>query len=134
MITVTTSRRADPLVRRIGKDLAFASGGTYVTRGKGGLSRPPFSVGTVLVLSREGAGIRIQVITPEGEGTCLRFPVVTEIPRPGPLRRGLFTGDPCILSSLSSLVPLGSDGDHPDTLVMDGLQGRRISLGKRGEA
>jgi len=132
MITVTTSRKADPLVRRIGRDLAFASGGTFVTRGKGGLSRPPFSDGTVLVLSRDGGGIRMQVMDGMEERGNLRFPSVREEARPGPLRRGLFTGNPEILSALSHPVPIHRVDDLRESLVLDGVQGRRISLGVRG--
>jgi U3 small nucleolar ribonucleoprotein protein IMP4 len=129
MILVTTSRKADPLVRRIGRDIAFAAGGTYITRGKGGLSRPPFSDGIVLVLCRDGRGIRMQILDRMEEGASLRFPSVTEEVRPGPLRRGLFTGNPGLFSSLSTLLPVRREEDLPETLVLDGMQGRRISLG-----
>jgi len=129
MILVTTSRKADPLVRRIGRDLAFAAGGTYLTRGKGGLSRPPFSDGIVLVLCRDGGGIRMQVLDRMEEGATLRFPSVKEEPRPGPLRRGLFTGNPGLFSCLSPLLPLQKEEGLPESLVLDGVQGRRISLG-----
>ena len=129
MILVTTSRKADPLVRRIGRDLAFAAGGTYLTRGKGGLSRPPFSDGIVLVLCRDGGGIRMQVLDRMEEGATLRFPSVKEEPRPGPLRRGLFTGNPGLFSCLSPFLPLQKEEGLPESLVLDGVQGRRISLG-----
>ncbi|HMA06015.1 MAG TPA: hypothetical protein VKO45_08835 [Methanomicrobiales archaeon] len=134
MITVTTSRRADPLVRRIGRDFAFATGGTYVTRGKGGLSRPPFSGGIVLVLSRDGKGIRTQILSGSEDAAILRFPEVREESRAGPLRKGLFTGDRELFSTLSPLLPVSLEGDLPDTVVLDGIQGRRISLLVPGEA
>jgi hypothetical protein len=129
MILVTTSRKADPLVRRIGRDLAFAAGGTYHTRGKGGLSCPPYSDGFVLVLSRGGAGIHVQLLDRMAEGPSIRFPSVREEPRPGPLRRGLFTGNPGVFSCLSPHLPLTTDEDLPVSLVFDGVQGRRITLG-----
>jgi U3 small nucleolar ribonucleoprotein protein IMP4 len=129
MILVTTSRKADPLVRRIGRDLAFAIGGRYVTRGKGGLSRPPFSDGTVLVLCRDGKGIRMQIVDGMQEGPRLRFPSVKEEPRAGPLRRGIFTGRPDVLASLESRLTVKGDVDLGDSLVFDGVQGRRIVLG-----
>ena len=129
MILVTTSRKADPLVRRIGRDLAFAAGGTYLTRGKGGLSSPPFSDGLVFVLSLDGRGVRMQVLDRMEEGPTLRFPSVKEEPRPGPLRRGLFTGDPALLSCLGACIPVLGDPDLPEALVFDGVQGRRITLG-----
>lgn len=129
MILVTTSRRADPLVRRIGRDIAFASGGRYITRGKGGLSRPPFSDGTVLVLSRDGNGIRLQLLEGMEEAACLRFPLVKEEARDGPLRKGLFTGDTGLLACLSPHLPIRRGEDLPNTLVLDGIQGRQVTLG-----
>ena len=128
MILVTTSRKADPLVRRTGRDIAFAAGGTYLTRGKGGLSRPPFCDGTVLILCRDGGGIRMQLLEGLQELAVLRFTSVRVEPRPGPIRRGLFTGNPSLFSCLSPHLPLSCDEDRPDSLVLDGVQGRRISL------
>jgi U3 small nucleolar ribonucleoprotein protein IMP4 len=129
MILVTTSRRADPLVRRIGRDLAFAAGGRYITRGKGGLSRPPLSDGTVLVLCRDGRGIRMQILDGMRETACLQFSSVREEARAGPLRRGLYTGERDLLSCLRPRLPVSLDDDLPGALVLDGTQGRRISLG-----
>jgi U3 small nucleolar ribonucleoprotein protein IMP4 len=131
MISVTTSRRADPLVRRIGRDIAFATGGRYLTRGKGGLSRPPFSEGTVLILGRDGRVVQMQIIDGTEEAACLRFPTVREGLRDGPLRKGLFTGNTDLLACLSPHLPVQREEDLPDNLVFDGVQGRRISLGVR---
>jgi U3 small nucleolar ribonucleoprotein protein IMP4 len=128
MILVTTSRRADPLVRRIGRDIAFATGGSYLTRGKGGLSRPPFSDGKVLVLSRDGNGVQMQLFDGMSEVACLRFKLVKEEARAGPLRRGLFTGDAYLFSRLSSHLPISQDEGFLHSLVLDGIQGRRVSL------
>jgi U3 small nucleolar ribonucleoprotein protein IMP4 len=129
MILVTTSRRADPLVRRIGRDIAFATGGRYLTRGKGGLSRPPFSDGMVLILSRDGNGVQMQLLDGMSEVACLHFKSVKEEVRAGPLRRGLFTGDADLLSCLSPHLSVSSEEGLPRTLVLDGIQGRRVSLG-----
>jgi U3 small nucleolar ribonucleoprotein protein IMP4 len=129
MILVTTSRKADPLVRRIGRDIAFAAGGTYLTRGKSGLFSSPFSDELVLVLSRDGRGIRMQILDRMEEGPTLRFPSVREEVRPGSLRRGVFTGDPGLLACLGPYLPLQGDAELPAGLVFDGVQGRRVSLG-----
>jgi len=128
MILVTTSRRADPLVRRIGRDIAFATGGRYLTRGKGGLSRPPFSDGKVIILCRDGNGVQMQVLDGMNEVACLRFKSVREEARTGLLRRGLFTGDADLFSRLSPHLPVSRDASLPHTLALDGIQGRRISL------
>jgi hypothetical protein len=133
MILVTTSRKADPLVRRLGRDIAFSTGGRYLTRGKGGLSRPPFADGKVLVLSRDGRGIRMQLLDGMREAGCLRFPSVREEARTGPLRRGLVTGNPDLFSCLSPFLPVSREDSLPDILLFDGIRGRRISLGGRGE-
>jgi len=129
MILVTTSRKADPLVRRIGRDLAFATGGRYLTRGKGGLYRPPFCDGTVFVICRQGRGLRMQLLDRMEELGDFHFASVREEARPGPLRRGLFTGNSQLLSYLALLLPLTRDEGLPGCLVLDGVQGRRISLG-----
>jgi len=129
MITVTTSRKADPLVRRIGRDIAFAAGGTYMTRGKGGLSRPPFSEGKVLIHSRDGNGVQMLVQDDTGNAACLQFTSVKEEARPGPMRRGLFTGNEDLLSCLTPHLPVSREEGLLHTLVLDGVQGRRISLG-----
>ena len=80
MILVTTSRKADPLVRRIGRDIAFASGGRYLTRGKGGLSSPPFCEGILIVLSRDRGGIRVEILDSMEELASLRFGSVRDCP------------------------------------------------------
>ena len=129
MITVTTSRRANPLVRRIGRDFAFASGGKYITRGKGGLTRPPFSEGVLLVLSRNGRGIRVQVHEGSEEIACLHFFSIAEEAREGPRRPGLFSGDEDLCACLSPGLPVHREEGLGGTLVFDGIQGRRISLG-----
>jgi U3 small nucleolar ribonucleoprotein protein IMP4 len=129
MILVTTSRRAEPLVRRIGRDLAFAAGGRYLTRGKGGLSCSPFCDGKVFVLCRDGRGIRMQILDGMREAACLRFSSVKEEKRTGMRRRGLFTGNTRLLSSLPDFLPVCPDEDLPDSLVLDGVQGRRVCLG-----
>jgi len=128
MILVTTSRKADPLVRRIGRDIAFATGGRYLTRGKGGLTTPPFSDGKVLVLSRDRNGVQMEVLDEMREVTCLRFRSVKEEDREGPLKRGLFTGDDALLTCLSPHLPVIREEGLPHTLVLDGVQGRRVSL------
>ena len=128
MILVTTSRRADPLVRRIGRDIAFATGGSYLTRGKGGLSRPPFSDGKVLILCRHRNGVQMQLLDGMREAACLRFKSVKEEARAGPLRRGLFTGNADLFSCLSPHLPVSREEGFPHTLVLDGVQGRRVSL------
>jgi len=128
MILVTTSRSADPLVRRIGRDIAFATGGRYITRGKGGLSRPPFCDGTVLLLCRDGRGIRMQLFDGLREAACPRFLSVKEEIRIGPLRKGFFTGSEELLSSLSPYLPVSRVEGCPHTLLLDGVQGRQISF------
>ena len=128
MILVTTSRRADPLVRRIGRDIAFATGGRYFTRGKGGLSRPPFSDGKVLILCRDRNGVQMEVRDGMREAVCLRFTTVKEEARSGLLRKGLFTGNADLLSCLSPHLPVSRDASLPHTLALDGIQGRRVSL------
>jgi U3 small nucleolar ribonucleoprotein protein IMP4 len=128
MILVTTSRRADPLVRRIGRDIAFATGGRYLTRGKGGLSRPPFSDGKVLILCRDGNGVQMQLLDGMREAACLRFKSVKEEARAGLLRKGLFTGNPDLFLCLSLHLPVSREEGLPHTLVLDGIQGRRLAL------
>jgi len=77
MALVTTSRRSTPLVRKIAKDLAFATGSTYLSRGKAGIrdiahDSPYFFVISELRNSR----IRIQLFFTD---TTLIDVVVTDI-------------------------------------------------------
>ncbi len=61
---------------------------SYLTRGKGGLSKPPFSDGKVLVLSRDRNGVQMQLLDGMSEVACLRFTSVREEARAGPLQAG----------------------------------------------
>jgi hypothetical protein len=82
----------------------------------------------VLILCRDGNGMQMQLLDGMREVACLRFPSVKEEDRPGPLRRDLFTGDAGLLSSLSPHIPVSWEKSLPHTLVLDGIQGRRVSL------
>lgn len=90
MALVTTSRRSTPLVRKIAKDLAFATGSTYLSRGKAGIrdiahNHPYFFVISELRNSR----IRIQLFFTD---TTLIDVVATDVQggmRDWPLFRGV---------------------------------------------
>jgi len=64
MTVVTTSRKPVPEVRSLARDLAFAIGAEYATRGKMGMGDLLSSHdGPVLIVSRSGQSFLIQVFS-----------------------------------------------------------------------
>ena len=70
----------------------------------------------------------MQLLDGMSEVASLRFETVKEGARGGPLRKGLFTGDGGLFSCLSPHFPVSREEGHPHSLVLDGIQGRRVSL------
>ncbi len=63
MTVVTTSRKAAPDVRSLAKDLAFALGYSFFTRGKMGLHELNLIDTSFLIISTEPAGTRMQIFS-----------------------------------------------------------------------
>ncbi|MDI6866230.1 hypothetical protein [Methanoculleus sp.] len=131
MKVVTTSRKPAPEVRSLARDLAFAIGAEYTTRGKMGMDDLLSShEGPVLIVSRSGQYFLIQVFS-DGEVVAdvrvLSF-VVEE--REGAISRGLTISDHAVAAALEGLVDMvfWADTLPEHRIVFDGRQRRRYTL------
>jgi U3 small nucleolar ribonucleoprotein protein IMP4 len=130
MILVTTSRKPAPELRTFGKDLAFALAGRYQPRGKSGLSDAVSEHHTVIVAGKSRFGYELAFYHEGDLVFTLRFSRFTVTVRPGPLQKGLRTGDQSVYDALSRYVDVISEETAP-ILVFDGAQKRRYSLSVR---
>ena len=100
MTVVTTSRKPLPELRSLARDLAFAIGAGYTTRGKAGMGDLFTLDGTIVIVSRSGPFFLIQVFSdgePAAEITVKSF-TVTE--RLEVIARGLFVSDRSVYEAL----------------------------------
>ena len=132
MTVVTTSRNPLPEVRSLARDLAFAIGGRYVTRGKAGMGDLLSRDRSVLVVSRSGSYLRILVFSgaePEPVASItLRSFAVEE--RTGDLARGLRISDrPSYEAFRDHVGATFADESIPGRqIVFDGAQRRHYTL------
>ncbi|MDT8357305.1 MAG: hypothetical protein RQ758_02235 [Methanomicrobiaceae archaeon] len=127
MILVTTSRKPAPELRTFGKDLAFALDSRYQPRGKSGLSDVVSLHRMVVVAGRTQSGYELAFYV-QGNLVCtIRFSGMAVTGRPGPLRKGLRTGDQSVYDALSRYVDVISEETAP-ILAFDGAQKRRYLL------
>jgi len=131
MALVTTSRRSTPLVRKLAKDLAFAIGSTYLSRGKAGIrdiahDSPYFFVISELRNSR----LRLQLFFTD---TILLDLVATDIQtgmRDWPLFRGIRTSNESyanVIKKACACETMLFDSDL-DSISYDGQQKRYHTL------
>ncbi|HOI57501.1 MULTISPECIES: hypothetical protein [unclassified Methanoculleus] len=130
MTVVTTSRKPVPEVRSLARDLAFAAGAEYLTRGKAGMGDLFALDGTIVIVSRSGPFFLIQAFSdgePAAEITVKSF-TVTE--RPGVIARGLFVSDRSVYEALKDYLNVLFAGETiPDhRIVFDGTQRKRYTL------
>lgn len=130
MTVVTTSRKPLPEVRSLARDLAFAIGGGYVTRGKAGMGELLSLDRSVVIVSRSGSYFCIQVFSGDGPPVdiTVRSFVVEE--RTGAITRGLFTSDSSVYEALKGRIDAVFAGeDLPGhRIVFDGTQRKRYTL------
>ncbi|NLZ30629.1 MAG: hypothetical protein GX885_07800 [Methanomicrobiales archaeon] len=132
MTVVTTSRNPLPEVRSLARDLAFAVGGRYITRGKAGMGDILSRDRSVLVVSRSGSYLRILVFSdaePEpAAGITLRSCAVKE--RTGGLIRGLLISDrpayEALRGHVDAVFAVETIPEH--RIVFDGAQRRHYAL------
>jgi len=127
MALVTTSRRSTPLVRKIAKDLAFATGSTYLSRGKSGIRDIEHISSYYFVISElHNSRIRIQLFSPD---TLLLDLVAVDIQsgtRDWSLFRGIRTSDESYAKSIKkacSCETLVFESEF-DAISYDGQQKR----------
>lgn len=130
MTVVTTSRKPAPEVRSLSRDLAFAIGAEYLTRGKAGMGDLLALDESVVIVSRSGPFFLIQVFSngePVAEITVKSFTVAE---RPGVISRGLFVSDRSVYEALKDRLDVLFAGEAlPERrIVFDGTQRKRYTL------
>jgi len=131
MALVTTSRRSTPLVRKIAKDLAFATGSSYLSRGKTGIRDIEYISSSYFVISElRNSRIHIQLFSSD---TLLLDIVAVRIQsgmRDWPLFRGIRTSNESyakVIEKACSCETLIFDSEH-DAISYDGQQKRYHTL------
>ncbi|HPD52012.1 MAG: hypothetical protein WBJ51_04700 [Methanoculleus sp.] len=131
MTVVTTSRKPVPEVRSLARDLAFAIGAEYATRGKMGMGDLLSSHdGPILIVSRSGQSFLIQVFSGGEAVAGIRVLSFAVEEREGAISRGLAVSDRALASALKGLADMVFfvDGLPEDRIVFDGRQRRRYTL------
>ncbi|HON41306.1 MAG TPA: hypothetical protein PK196_07540 [Methanoculleus sp.] len=132
MTVVTTSRKPVPEVRSLARDLAFAIGAEYATRGKMGMGDLLSSShdGLILIVSRSGQSFLIQVFSGGEAVAGIRVLSFAVEEREGAISRGLAVSDRALASALKGLADMVFfvDGLPEDRIVFDGRQRRRYTL------
>lgn len=129
MTVVTTSRKPLPEVRSLARDMAFALGGRYFTRGKMGMSELLAEDRTALVISKQGRIFLLQVYgddTPVATVSLSGFSVEY---REGTIRRGLYVADRPVFDDLKDHIAVSHAEDLPEhTMEFDGTQRKHYIL------
>ena len=131
MTVVTTSRKPVPEVRSLARDLAFAIGAEYATRGKMGMGDLLSSHdGPILIVSRSGQSFLIQVFSGGEAVAGIRVLSFAVEEREGAISRGLAVSGRALASALKGLAGMVFfvDGLPEDRIVFDGRQRRRYML------
>jgi len=131
MTVVTTSRKPVPEVRSLARDLAFAIGAEYATRGKMGMGDLLSSHdGPILIVSRSGQSFLIQVFSGGEAVAGIRVLSFAVEEREGAISRGLAVSGRALASALKGLAVMVFfvDGLPEDRIVFDGRQRRRYTL------
>jgi len=131
MTVVTTSRKPVPEVRSLARDLAFAIGAEYATRGKMGMGDLLSSHdGPILIVSRSGQSFLIQVFSGGEAVAGIRVLSFAVEEREGAISRGLAVSGRALASALKGLAVMVVfvDGLPEDRIVFDGRQRRRYTL------
>lgn len=132
MTVVTTSRKPVPEVRSLARDLAFAIGAEYATRGKMGMGDLLSSHdGPVLIVSRSGQSFLIQVFSGGEAVAGIRVLSFAVEEREGAISRGLAVSDRALAGALEGLAGMVFFVDalpEDRMIVFDGRQRRRYTL------
>ncbi len=130
MTVVTTSRKPLPEVRSLSRDMAFAIGADYVTRGKAGLGDLFALDASVVIVSRSGPFFLVRVFSDGVLATefAVRSFAVEE--RSGGIVRGLFVSDRPLYEALKDRFNVAFAGEAlpAHRIVFDGTQRKRYTL------
>jgi len=130
MTVVTTSRRPLPEVRTLARDLAFAIGGEYVTRGKAGMHDLLAPDRPLVIVSKAGSYFSLQIFSGDEPSVDITIRSFSVEERAGAIARGVFVSEGSVYEALKNHIePLFIDKDLPrHRIVFDGGQRRRYTL------
>ncbi len=129
MTVVTTSRKAAPNVRSLAKDLAFALGYPFFTRGKMGLHELNSIDTSFLIISTEPAGTRLQIYS-DGENVADYLVANQTIEdRTGTMNTEVSVTDQSVYDVMKPYIQVTLSREKGGTMVFDGTRRRRYLLG-----
>ncbi len=129
MTVVTTSRKPLPEVRSLARDMAFALGGRYFTRGKMGMSELLAEDQTALVLSKQGRIFLLQVYSDDTPVASVSVSGFSVEHREGEIRRGLYVADRPVFDDLKDHLAVSHAEDlREHTMEFDGTQRKHYVL------
>ncbi|MEI6841109.1 MAG: hypothetical protein WCK53_07575 [Methanomicrobiales archaeon] len=129
MTVVTTSRKAAPDVRSLAKDLAFALGYPFFTRGKMGLHELDSIDTSFLIISSGPAGTRLQIFS---SGEPVADYLVTDRTiedRTGTMNKEVSVTDQSVYDVMKPYIRVTLSRETGGTLIFDGTRRRRYLLG-----
>ena len=128
MTTVTTSRRSTPFTRAVARDLAFATGSSYLPRGKHGLRELADEHDLFIVICQQGHNV---ILTAYKD----KFPVISRIVsnheeglRERKIRRGIETSDNGVGDIMSAFCEVCYTVSDETFISFDGPQKRWMKL------
>ena len=129
MTVVTTSRKAAPNVRSLAKDLAFALGYPFFTRGKMGLHELNSIDTSFLIISTEPAGTRLQIYS-DGENVADYLVANQTIEdRTGTMNTEVSVTDQSVYDVMKPYIQVTLSREMGGTIIFDGTRRRRYLLG-----
>ncbi|NLM29955.1 MAG: hypothetical protein GX216_05940 [Methanomicrobiales archaeon] len=131
MTVVTTSRKPLPEVRTLARDLAFAIGGEYVTRGKAGMHDLLAPDQPLVIVAKAGSYFSIQIFSGDRDPVDITIRSFRVEERAGAIARGVFVSEGSACEALRDYIePIFIDKDLPGRhqIVFDGRQRRRYTL------
>lgn len=129
MTVVTTSRKAAPGVRSLAKDLAFALGYPFFTRGKMGLHELNSIDTSFLIISTETAGTRLQIYSGGGPVADYLVANLTIEDRTGTMCKEVSVTDQSVYDVMKPYIRVTLSREKGGTLIFDGTRRRRYLLG-----
>jgi U3 small nucleolar ribonucleoprotein protein IMP4 len=129
MTVVTTSRKAAPDVRSLAKDLAFALGYQFFTRGKMGLQELNSIDTSFLILSTEPAGTRLQIFSSGEPVADYLVAKITIEDRAGTMSKEVFVTDQSVYDVMNPYIRVAMSREKGGTMIFDGTRRRRYILG-----
>jgi U3 small nucleolar ribonucleoprotein protein IMP4 len=129
MTVVTTSRKAAPDVRSLAKDLAFALGYSFFTRGKMGLHELNSIDTSFLIISSEPAGIRMQIFSCDEPVADYLVADLTIEDRTGTMSKEVLVTDQSVYDVMKPYIRVALSQEKGGTVIFDGTRRRRYLLG-----